>query len=224
MKTQKNLIRILMAIVTAVTPFVLLMLSVRLLITPSFAKLAYQLPGFPDDTYGFSAEDRLRWSEPSIKFLVNNEDISYLSALAFEDGEPIFNARELSHMVDVKAVVTGMRVALALLMIILLVVAMIAARNDFTTNLLIAFHWGGWATVGFIVAILLFVTLNFNSLFGWFHKIFFESGTWQFDYSDSLIRLFPMRFWRDAFIFVGLLSLLFGGLVILATRRKAHFS
>ena len=66
---------------------------------------------------------------------------------------------------------------------------------------------GGWLTVGLIVAVLVYLALNFNSLFVNFHKVFFEGDTWLFLYSDSLIRLFPERFWRDAFIWIGTMAL-----------------
>ena len=66
---------------------------------------------------------------------------------------------------------------------------------------------GGWLTVGLIVALLVYLVLNFNSLFVLFHRVFFEGDTWLFEYSDTLIRLFPVVFWRDAFIWVGVLSL-----------------
>ena len=219
MKKHNFLIRTCTVIVTVLTPLVILMIAIRLLIMPSFAQMAYQLPGFPADPYGLTQEDRMRWSKPSINYLVNAADISYLSSLAFENGDPIFNERELSHMEDVKAVVTGMRVALAIGMLILLGISILAARGHWQPLLNKAFNLGGWAVIGLIAAILMFVALNFNSLFTWFHKIFFESGTWQFHPSDTLIRLFPMRFWQDAFIFVGLLSIVFGVLVILLTRQ-----
>jgi integral membrane protein (TIGR01906 family) len=83
-----------------------------------------------------------------------------------------------------------------------------------------AYNRGGWALVGFIGVILVFVALSFSNLFTWFHQIFFESGTWQFYTSDTLIRLFPMRFWRDAFIFVGIMSLLLGVLTIVISKKK----
>jgi integral membrane protein (TIGR01906 family) len=220
MKIKERLLRILLGFVTVMTPLIILMVSIRLLIMPSFARFAYWLPDFPDDPYGFTVEDRLLWSEPSINYLVNNEDISYLSNLTFEDGEPIFNVRELSHMEDVKDVVTGMRLAMVILAVVLFVIVLTAVRSDRKTALILAIYRGGWATIGLIVAILAFVALNFDSLFSWFHQIFFESGTWQFYTSDTLIRLFPMRFWRDAFIFVGLQSLLYGGLLILVTRKR----
>jgi integral membrane protein (TIGR01906 family) len=220
MRDKPALIKLLMGVVSVVTPFMILMISIRFLIMPSYARFAYRLPDFPDDPYGFSSEERLRWSEPSISFLVNTEDLSYLADLRFEDGEPIFNVQELRHMEDVKVVVTGMRVAMVIVMVAVLVIALVALRSGHRPVLIKAFYWGGWATIGLVVAILLFVALNFNSLYTWFHQIFFESGTWQFHPSETLIRLFPMRFWSDAFILVGVQSLLYGGLLVLATRRE----
>lgn len=220
MKTQTTLTKGLGWFITALTPLAILMLSVRLLITPVFTQVEYRMPGFPNDPFGFSMEDRLRWSEPSINYLVNSQDISYLELLTFENGEPIFTDRELSHMQDVKAVVTGMRIALAGTMIALLVVTVAAVQGGWKSLLLTAFNRGAWTIIGLIAAILTFVVLNFNNLFTGFHQIFFESGTWQFYTSDTLIRLFPMRFWQDAFIFVGGLCLLFGALMIYLCRTR----
>jgi integral membrane protein (TIGR01906 family) len=195
------------------------MISIRILISPLFAQIEYQLPGFPEDPYGFTFEDRLRWSEPSIKYLVNSEGIGYLESLRFENGEPIYNPSELSHMEDVKAVVTGMRIALAALTVILLIFTMININKGNKHLILQSFHNGGWGILGLIGAIMILLVISFNQLFTWFHQIFFESGTWRFYTSDTLIRLFPMRFWRDAFIFVGVLSILFGVITILVTRK-----
>ena len=220
MKNQKLFIRVLPWIVSFLTPLVILMIAIRVLIVPSYVQFAYRLPNFPADPYGFSFEERIRWSQPSIAYLVNNEDISYLVDLTFESGEPIYNARELVHMEDVKEVVTGMRIALAIAMVILLVITLLAVRGRWTQRLLMAFNLGGWGMIGIIVAILLFVAINFNTLFTWFHRVFFEEGTWQFHPSDTLIRLFPMRFWQDAFILVGVISLLIAGLILFATRQR----
>ena len=206
--------------IAILTTFVILMLSIRVLITPLFARIEYHLPGFPEDPYGFTLQDRLQWSEPSIKYLVNTQDISFLESLRFDSGEPIFNARELSHMEDVKVVVTGMRIALAFFSIVLFLLTLTHIRHGRRDMLLRAYHAGGWGIIGLIAAILFLLLLNFNQLFTWFHKIFFTNGTWQFYTSDTLIRLFPMRFWQDAFITVGGLSLIFGGILVFITRKK----
>ena len=54
---------------------------------------------------------------------------------------------------------------------------------------------------------------SFGVFFVAFHQVFFDPGTWIFLWSDTLIRLFPERFWRDVFIYVGVLSLA-GGLAL----------
>lgn len=218
---QNNLLRnVLGWIVTILTPLVILMLSVRILITPVFARVEYRMPGFPEDPFGFTLEDRLLWSNPSIKYLVNNERIEFLANLKFEDGTPIYNENELSHMEDVKGVVTGMRVALITSVLVLLAIVIVGVRQGWREDLLTAFRRGGWGVVGLIVTILLFVAIAFDKLFTWFHELFFQQGNWQFYTSDTLIRLFPMRFWQDAFIFVGILSLIFGILLIVFSRSK----
>jgi len=114
-----------------------------------------------------------------------------------------------------------MRVGLAAAMVILLILTVIANRYSLRSEIIQAFYRGGWGIVGLIAAILFFVALSFNNLFTWFHQLFFESGTWLFYTSDTLIRLFPMRFWQDAFIFVGVLSLLMGaGLIWFAKKQN----
>jgi integral membrane protein (TIGR01906 family) len=72
---------------------------------------------------------------------------------------------------------------------------------------------GGWLTVGITAAIAIFAVISFWQFFTVFHELFFTGDSWQFLYSDTLIRLFPMRFWQDAFIFVGALDVL-GGLAL----------
>lgn len=220
MNKSSTLIKASNVFVSILTPLTILMLSIRLLITPLFAQIEYRMPGFPDDPFGFSLKDRLTWSDPSIRYLVNSESITFLEELRFEDGEPIFNERELSHMQDVKKVVTGMRFALLGATLMLVVITVLAIKGGWQQSLLTAYVRGAWLLIGLIIAILIFVSLNFENLFTWFHQIFFESGTWRFYTSDTLIRLFPMRFWRDAFIFVGGLSALLSGVMILLLRKR----
>lgn len=54
--------------------------------------------------------------------------------------------------------------------------------------------------------ILAAVVISFDALFTAFHKVFFVGDTWLFYFSDTLIRLFPMRLWQDAFIFMGIIT------------------
>ena len=53
-------------------------------------------------------------------------------------------------------------------------------------------------TTGLLTALILLVLLAWNWFFIAFHGVFFDAGTWTFNWSDSLIRLFPDKFWFDA--------------------------
>ena len=104
---NKKLTSILSYLTTLLTPIFLLGLGLRILLTPIFYNIEYRMPYFPPDTYGFTLEDRLHWAPYAVDYLLNNADISYLGDLTFEDGSPLYNERELSHMHDVKLVTKG---------------------------------------------------------------------------------------------------------------------
>src|SRR6266511_3984739 len=108
-------------LVTILIPLVLIGLAIRVLLSPIFYKIEYNIPYFPPDEFGFSKADRLKWAPYAVNYLVNNADISYLGDLKFEDGKPLYNERELSHMKDVKRVTQGALKVWYLSMAILLV-------------------------------------------------------------------------------------------------------
>ena len=195
----------------------------RILLSPLFIQVEYRLPYFPPDKYGFTLDDRLSWADPSRKYIVNREGIEYLAELQFPGGEQaagscedylpprdcsyLYNDRELHHMVDAKVIARYAMWFLWGSILFLLGIGYWARKSDWWKNFLKALSWGGWLTVGLITILLIYVALNFNSLFVTFHEIFFASGTWVFRFSDSLIRLFPVVFWRDAFVWIGVIAL-----------------
>jgi len=210
MKTTKAL----SYLVSLLTPLMLVGFALRILLTPLYYSVEYNMPYFPIDTYGFTKEDRLKWANPSVEYLVNSADISYLGDLQFEDGTPIYNERELSHMHDVKGVVQGALQAWYAATIILLILAAFAVRGKWMGDYLNGLRRGGWwmmglaATLGLISGAGILIDPNiFWSFFEWFHSLFFEGDTWLFFYSDTLIRLFPIRFWQDAVITLAVIAL-----------------
>ena len=60
--------------------------------------------------------------------------------------------------------------------------------------------------------------VTFSTVFVSFHRIFFEGATWLFLYTDTLIRLFPERFWQDAFIILAGSTLAEAVALLLLTR------
>ena len=206
-------------ITTLLVPIILVLTAVRLLLTPTYPRIEYSTPGFPADPFGFTLQDRLFWSQFAVDYLVNNQGIAYLGDLRFPDGQPVYNERELGHMVDVKNTVQAALRVWLISMGALVLVAAAAGITHTGRALQAGLSRGGLLTVILLAAIILFVLIAFGVIFVAFHEIFFSPGTWTFLYSDTLIRLFPERFWRDTFIAIGLLAGI-PGLVLWMLRRR----
>ena len=211
--------KILMVLVTIILPFFFIMTAVRLLLNPVFLIVEYNLPGFPQDPYGFTKEDRLHYGNLSMQYLLNDADISYLGDLQLPDGTSLYNQRELSHMHDVKVLVQATIKVWIGFGIFLALMGLLSWGAKWLSEYWRAISSGGWLALGIIALVLVMVFLNFNALFTDFHRIFFTGDTWLFYYSDSLIRLFPLPFWQDAFIFMGGFTALGGLLAALLGRR-----
>jgi len=186
---------------------------VRLLLIPSFPAVEYRMPGFPDDIYGFSSEERLKWATFGIEYLLNDAGPEYLGDLRFDDGSPVFTEPEVSHMLDVKIVVghvlTVFRVALALLVAL----GLVAWRQGWVDAYRLGISRGGWILLVLLITLGLLAITSFWQFFSAFHALFFEGDSWLFAYSDTLIRLYPIRFWQDVIIYILGGSALTGGLL-----------
>jgi len=219
-------------LVALLVPVTLVLLAVRIVLNPWYVEFEYRTPGFPDDPFGFTQEERLRYSRIAINYLLNDEGINFLGEQRFPEGQQapdfsctfmedctrMYNERELRHMVDVKNVVQAALRVLAGSSILLLILAAWAGWQKRGQGTLQAFEQGGWLTLILIALIILFVLAAFGILFVFFHDVFFDEGTWTFYTSDTLIRLFPERFWRDTFLMVGGLTAGMAVVVIGAAR------
>ncbi len=197
-------------IIMLMIPFILVMASVRAIMNPPFLNLEYQTPGFPTDSYGFTLQERIKWASYALNFAWNGANVSYLGDLRFSDGTPVYNERELSHMVDVQHLAQIMMKIWYAMLALLLVFGIWAWRSHWWRQFRRGIWQGGWFTVAIVVAIVVFLVTNFNLLFTDFHHLFFQGNSWLFSYSDTLIRVFPLRFWQDIFIFIGGLCLIVG--------------
>ncbi len=218
-------------LVTIIVPIALIGLGLRVLLTHLFLQVEYNMPYFPQDEFGFTKEDRLKWAPYALDYLSNSADISYLGDLKFEDGTPLYNERELSHMEDVKRVTQGaLRVWYASLALLLLLgvwawFGRSASAPQWWQAYCLGLIRGGWSMVALAVAIGAVVLVGilidpnvFWNFFAGFHSLFFQGNTWIFLYSDTLIRLFPIRFWQDAFLWVAVITL--GGGIALGLGLK----
>lgn len=216
---MKNIARILLSSFFIFVPLVIVGSAIRLALTPLFISVEYHLPGFPPDEYGFTTEDRLFWADYSIEYLLGQVSHRELSNTQLPDGTPLFNHRELAHMLDVRILTHQVLNIWHIILLLLLAMVIVAGITNMSRVLVNSFKRGAMLTIFIIFAVLLYLAINFNQLFTQFHQLFFEGDSWLFLMSDHLIRLFPLRFWRDIFLFIGGFSALISLLILLIPIR-----
>ena len=199
--------RLIQSLLVLALPVLLLTADVRIVTGHWLVHWEYGKADFPPDPFGLSTTERTYLAETCVDYLATNADLSLLADLRLPDGEPAFNTRELHHMADVQAVYSNLMISCIVAVLVLL---------GGITPLLISDHTrrrapavllsGSLLTLGLLGTVGAVMVLSWGEFFTTFHRIFFEGESWIFPYSDTLIRLFPTRFWMDvAAVIVGLL-------------------
>ncbi|MEO8219493.1 MAG: TIGR01906 family membrane protein [Specibacter sp.] len=214
--TKPVLTRVFQVLIAVFYPIVLLVLSIRLVTTSVFLWAEYHRPGFPADSFGFSTEDRLSYGSYTVDYLLNFAPPRYLGDLVKSNGDPLFLAREVGHMADVKGVIV-MAFLLGLVLAILMVIGMMYLARKSFGGIRRALFAGSIATLALIVGLGILAVMGWEQFFTEFHKIFFADGTWTFYTDDTLIRLFPSQFWMDSGIFIGVFVLIVSSLTLAFT-------
>ncbi|HEX9384683.1 MAG TPA: TIGR01906 family membrane protein [Anaerolineales bacterium] len=207
--------RILKLFLILLIPILIITAAVRLLATDKFLAFEYGKASFPSDPFGFTNQQRFILASTNIHYVRTHLPNDELSKQTL-NGTPVYNPREISHMVDVRAVFQSIfQVWQAAFILVLFFGFMLWQKGEWKM-LASAIQSGGLLTSGFILSIGLLAVFAWQFWFEMFHLFFFKPGSWLFSYSDTLIRLFPMEFWFDATLAISILSLI-GGLIIALT-------
>ncbi len=196
---MRPLLRLLIVIAV---PVILIVGAVRILTGPWFPAWEYRRSAFPDDPYGLEREERLRLAKASIAFLNLPRDLDRLRVLRLPNGERAYDERELSHMDDVKRVYDRITWGALVALVVALACGWVLYRQAGGAAMWGALSDGGLVTLMLLFTLGLWMLLSWEDFFTALHRVFFEGESWVFAYSDTLIRLFPMRFWQDAGIYV----------------------
>ncbi|MGB2897600.1 MAG: TIGR01906 family membrane protein [Anaerolineales bacterium] len=212
---QSILSRVIFRLIQVLLPILIILTSVRLVLytANAWVKIEYRMPGFPADLYGFSLEDRIFWSSIDIDYLLTDVEINYFEDFTLDDGSPMHNERELKHMQDVKNLLDTVWMAWGSGIFAWLILAVVLWRLDGRGTALRAVIAGSKLTILLMIFLVIFLIVAFGILFVAFHRIFFEGSTWLFPLSDTFIRLYPERFWRDIFALLAGVTVLLSGLI-----------
>lgn len=135
------------------------------------------------------------------------------------DGQPVLDAAERAHMVDVRNVVLPVTILFVAAIALLAVLLATSRRRAWLWR---GIAWGSSALalagVGVAIAVLFF----FDAAFLLFHQVFFPQGNFSFDpRTQRLTQLFPDQFWTETSIAIAVVGLVIAVAVSVVARRQA---
>ncbi|MBI3027337.1 DUF1461 domain-containing protein [Candidatus Woesearchaeota archaeon] len=132
-----------------------------------------------------------------------NENVLKFMTGKSDDLPDEFNEREKRHLHDVRSLLRTASLTLYLLITLYIVLlaysaSMLKDRSiviDFIGKILI---FGGLFTILFSATLFLFISLDFIMAFDFFHRLFFENGTYVFNPAEEIIvNLYPEQLFME---------------------------
>lgn len=221
-KVSASLILTLLLVVTG--PIILVGIPIKLAFTPWFVKFEYLNRELPPDPYGLDLKTRLEFALLGLEAVTSREGLERFKKARLPDGKKAFNNREIKHMEDVSKVLSIFN--LFFYGSLVLWIGSLLLRRDP--------RWLGKVLTGSSLITLLIASISlavsiydYNLAFEVFHNYVFDPYSWRFSYSDTLLRVYPMKFWFEATVFVLSLSTfltfsaLAGGIYLIKCKRSS---
>ena len=190
------------------------------IVNPAYPGLQYRQANFPE-SIRFTPAERTRLAETIWRYARGDISLEEMASMQTDSGQAALLPSETQHLVDVKRVVQAFFMAHGIALLVA-VIAIALIRND-TARLVRALYTGTAVAVGLLAVIGVSALINFDVFFTLFHSVFFESGTWTFAYEDTLIQLYPLKFWTNALlhyvVLIGALSAAEIGIAQVLVRR-----
>jgi len=190
------------------TPLILFGISINLLLTSAFIRIEYAMPYIPADPYGLNKSERFQWASQAIEYLTNNKQTQYLDRLEFENGTPVFNDHEIILMDNMKRSAQKIFKYWHMSLAATFMLGLLAWVGDWLPKFRHGMRRGGWLTVALTIilgiAVILFNEINLT--------VYFQN-------TDTLLRLFPIRFWQDFFLFMAISVIGSGSLLAISLAK-----
>ncbi len=155
---------------------------------------------------GLDTSELDRVAEGLIGYFNSGEE--YISLTVTKNGESfeLFNEREVGHLKDVKGLFRlGYYALLGALVYALAYFCIVFFWRRDRRRLAFGMVGGGGLTLVVMLALGLFIAIDFDRFFLQFHLLSFANDLWMLDpATDYLIMLFPRGFWFDAALFCAL--------------------
>ncbi|MDP4012305.1 MAG: TIGR01906 family membrane protein [Candidatus Nanoarchaeia archaeon] len=188
--------------------------------------LSYNLVAYNIDFYKHEFEKHGVYNELP-KETVNKEAQNLISYM--KNKTPLelgfFNEGEIAHMEDVYNTnkLFSYLFYISVILVSILILSLLYSKQY--KEIFISLFYGGIATLGVIISLVILFSLFFTSSFTIFHEVFFNNDLWQLNPEyDKMIVMFPEPFFFDAVIRVLLYSAGFSLILGIFGFTLKHFS
>jgi hypothetical protein len=135
----------------------------------------------------------------------------------------LLDAKEVEHMVQVRAVFQALGVIVLASLALLLLTARRATETAERATWWRAVARGGLGLAGFMVVVGVFAVVAFDAMFEVFHELLFPAGSFTFDpATEHLVQIYPDQFWSDTTLALGVLTIAISAGVVLVARHRAR--
>lgn len=134
------------------------------------------------------------------------------------DGRAGFDQPAVSHLLDVRRVISGAQLLTGLLAAAITIWIGVEVARQRTGRIASAMNAAAIICVALVVIAGLSGFVDFERLFTAFHGLFFSAGTWEFPADSLLIQTFPETFWATAGAVWAMLILLGAGALAIGAR------
>jgi len=184
-----------------ITPFWILGISARITFNNWFIDYEYSKKDFPEDRWKLPDEVRKKLAKIGLRAVLSEEGLKEFKNAKFTDGRKAFREKEINHMKDVnKFLSLFFPLTYSLFM---LWTGGILLLKEYRSKL---FLFSGFFSLLFLVFAGIVSFTDYSKAFEIFHNYFFGKTSWKFHYTDTLLRIYPMKFWFDGSIVIAILS------------------
>ncbi len=207
--------RIIFIFFITITPLWIVGFSARIAFSEWFIDFEYSKENFPRDRWGMSDEIRKELAKLGLYAVLSDRGMEKFRNAKLPNGNRAFREKEIRHMEDVKEFLKVFFPSSYTAFIFWFGYFVLLKKSRWKFLL-----YSGIFTIGLIISVGLVTYINYEFAFAVFHDYIFGENTWRFKLKDTLLRIYPMKFWFDGTVFVISLSflisvsLIFSGFVL----------
>ena len=224
---------VLVGVFVLVVPLALITTTIRAVISEQ-AVYDYSVRHYDADAVTGVSESQLINANNQIHdYLVDPDAGPLAPQVTASDGttEPLFNAKETSHMADVRDLVQAMFQVQVLAVALSLTLAVVIMYLWSVRVLAAGMLWSAAIVAAVLGAGGVLAATGFDAAWSDFHVIAFSNDLWQLDpRTDHLIQMFPERFWEQVTLWIGgailleafVMAVLSAGFLLLTREHREH--